>query len=580
MPKNDVVLLDSVLAEQRNEYGSSLSNAKYFELFTADQVLRDYDLSYTELEQGVVGGGGDGGLDSMYTFVNGELISEDFDFAAVKRAATIEFWVIQSKETSGFGETALDRATNTFADIADLTKSFDDLVELYDENMARRADCFRQALVQLAARHPQIVVHYVYATKGDLGDIRRPVRSRAESLKTAIERDIRHAEVSVDFIGASELLDFARAPRSYSVDIVFAEQFVSTARTNYVGLVRLDEFVRAVSVPDGTSLNRVLFDSNVRDFHGSVEVNEDIVASLKSDDDGLDFWWLNNGITILGSEATSAGKSVTVRDAQIINGLQTTHSIHQVASQSSGHVEGSNRHVLVKIVVTEDDGARDRIIKATNFQTPVPVASLRATDRLQRNIEDFLKENGWYYDRRKNFYKNLGRAREQIISIPYLAQSLMSIPLKQPDQARARPSTLIKDEVRYEALFSPDRPLEEYLYCVRTQRAVDAFLAARPQEYSPARRANIHFHVAMVATGVATNTWPYFPDGFAKIADHVVNEVEIETAAHFVSAQLAAFVDNTGWTEDRACKSSDFVAALLAAPIADSASGVTANASA
>ncbi|MBZ5489947.1 MAG: AIPR family protein [Acidobacteriia bacterium] len=46
--------------------------------------------------------------------------------------------------------------------------------------------------------------------------------------------------------------------------------------------------------------------------------------------------------------------------------------------------------------------------QTTNYQNGVEIASLRATDTLQRNIEHFLGDKGWYYDRRKNHYKNQG----------------------------------------------------------------------------------------------------------------------------------------------------------------------------
>ena len=59
-----------------------------------------------------------------------------------------------------------------------------------------------------------------------------------------------------------------------------------------------------------------------------------------------------------------------------------------------------------------------------------------ATDKIQRDIEDYLKSRGLFYDRRKNFYKNSGKPRDVIIDIPYLAQAVMAILLRRPDTAR------------------------------------------------------------------------------------------------------------------------------------------------
>ena len=46
------------------------------------------------------------------------------------------------------------------------------------------------------------------------------------------------------------------------------------------------------------NLNRRIFDSNVRDYLGLNPVNADIMKSL-ADSDNPEFWWFNNGITII-----------------------------------------------------------------------------------------------------------------------------------------------------------------------------------------------------------------------------------------------------------------------------------------
>ena len=50
----------------------------YFEFFAAAQKLREYDLNDEEIESGLTGGGGDGGCDGVYLFLNNLLIRDDF----------------------------------------------------------------------------------------------------------------------------------------------------------------------------------------------------------------------------------------------------------------------------------------------------------------------------------------------------------------------------------------------------------------------------------------------------------------------------------------------------------------------
>ena len=80
---------------------------------------------------------------------------------------------------------------------------------------------------------------------------------------------------------------------------------------------------------ENNRLRRHLFEWNVRDYQGNVEVNKGIRGSLTSAG-SPEFWWLNNGVAILCSDATSAGKSYSLSNIRIVNGLQTSHEIYEV----------------------------------------------------------------------------------------------------------------------------------------------------------------------------------------------------------------------------------------------------------
>ena len=57
MPTNDKIILDQILEQKRREIAPSLEPARFFEVFNAEQILKDYDLSYDEIEFGIVVGG-------------------------------------------------------------------------------------------------------------------------------------------------------------------------------------------------------------------------------------------------------------------------------------------------------------------------------------------------------------------------------------------------------------------------------------------------------------------------------------------------------------------------------------------
>jgi len=143
----------------------------------------------------------------------------------------------------------------------------------------------------------------------------------------------------------------------------------------------------------------VLLESNVRDSLGLNSVNEDILSTLRYPGPS-DFLVMNNGITILGTRASVTGKVLSIDDVQIVNGLQTTETVARYFREGG---DDENRSVLVKVVVSQDASVRDEIIKATNNQTSIEHASLRATDKLQRDIEDIFEQHGGglHYERRR-----------------------------------------------------------------------------------------------------------------------------------------------------------------------------------
>jgi hypothetical protein len=57
MAKNDVVLLDSLVAKARTQIAIARDDSELFELFAFDQVLKDFDPSPDELESGWTDGG-------------------------------------------------------------------------------------------------------------------------------------------------------------------------------------------------------------------------------------------------------------------------------------------------------------------------------------------------------------------------------------------------------------------------------------------------------------------------------------------------------------------------------------------
>jgi hypothetical protein len=393
----------------------------------------------------------------------------------------------------------------------------------------------------------------------DLIELHPKVIVKAQDLKEYVLSRFTGAECTFEFVGARQLLDAARTEKTYTLQLRFLENYISRGEDDYIVLSKLTDYYDFVTDEKG-NLRRYIFESNVRDYQGEVEVNKDIRKSLENEDT-LDFWYLNNGVTILASRASIAGKIITLDDVQIVNGLQTTTTIYNYLSKNKSKWRNENRAVLIRIIVTQDPESRDRIIKATNNQIAIPTASLRALDRIQRDIEDYLLQFGWYYDRRKNYYKNLGKPLERIISIPYLAQSVMSIVLKEPDNARARPPSLIKHDNDYKRVFNENSGLDVYLVCIEIMKRIERFIKETDEKYSDF--VQFRFHLGMLVSIKMLKKVYYSTNDVAALKGvNISNEVLQENFLYLIEF-MSKYQENHGGTLDRIAKSRDPVDKLI-----------------
>jgi hypothetical protein len=73
----DKVVLEEVLKQQKQERAPTLSADKFFEVFCVDQILKDFDLTYDNINSGIFDGANDGGIDWAYLFINRVIANVD-----------------------------------------------------------------------------------------------------------------------------------------------------------------------------------------------------------------------------------------------------------------------------------------------------------------------------------------------------------------------------------------------------------------------------------------------------------------------------------------------------------------------
>lgn len=140
----------------------------------------------------------------------------------------------------------------------------------------------------------------------------------------------------------------------------------------YDGNTRIESWVFPVSVRHVADMYEQsgirLFARNVRGFLGETAINRNMEATLQKEPEF--FWYYNNGVTIICDQAEqlnqSGRKLMRIVNPQVINGQQTTRTLHRKAAKNS------KATVLVRVISVP----RDSDEESSRFDNLVSAARL------------------------------------------------------------------------------------------------------------------------------------------------------------------------------------------------------------
>ena len=140
--------------------------------------------------------------------------------------------------------------------------------------------------------------------------------------------------------------------------------------------------------------NYELFERNIRDYlGGSGGINKAIIETLRNPEDRGNFFYYNNGITIICDRAKAGSEKVEISNPQIVNGCQTVNSIAEVLHpDDSRNNNFKHVYVIVKILVLDKKSKEfyRTIVKYSNSQNAINEKVFGATQepffRMQKEI--------------------------------------------------------------------------------------------------------------------------------------------------------------------------------------------------
>ncbi|MCK5508627.1 MAG: AIPR family protein [Desulfobacterales bacterium] len=496
---NNVIILNDCIKEYKRNNELQTNDDETFEFFSIGQITKKSNLSFEDIESSIVDGTKDGGIDCFMMLVDETPIqSEEHVYELeLNESSNVRLLIGQVKNTNSLKESVIDKIYISISQIFDLENDENSLEESFNNLLVEKILVFRKLWRKSIIKNSSISIEYFYSCKAETKNETETFVKKTELIIDSTKDKVQNCISKYSTFSSKELLEIYSKRPELELELILKELPVSityeNGRIGYIGVVPIKNYFDFITDDEGV-IRESIFEENIRHFQGEVDINKKIRETLEEDLEN-DFWWLNNGITVIASHVGQLGKTLHLKDVQIVNGLQTSFTIGKYYKE----IDNEQRSILIKIIVSNDKTTIDKIISATNRQTPVNPALLRATDDIQRKIEMYFEQKGYYYDRRKNFYKNLGKPISKIFSIQITAQSIHAIMNFKPSEARARPTTLIKQQESYEKIFAKDTNYQVVLNCCIINRLISDYIKVvlEDKEEKSIARTFIH-HIGRV----------------------------------------------------------------------------------
>ena len=179
-----------------------------------------------------------------------------------------------------------------------------------------------------------------------------------------------------------------------------------------------------------------LLEKNIRRYLGKNSVNDGIADSLLSDEKRQNFFFLNNGITMICEKFSYNGLQekdwiVKISRLQIINGGQTCRTIYQTIKEHP-QIDFSQVYILVRLYeVNDGEDVIQDITYATNSQNPVDFRDLKSNDERQILLEESARDLGYVYKRKRDNLSNTN-----LIPSTVAAESVLAVWREKPHLAK------------------------------------------------------------------------------------------------------------------------------------------------
>ena len=558
----DLILKSYVESFTSSEGYSELPFDECFERFVNYCVVsRQYPREF-DIEALSVGGGDDTGFDGVAIVVNGNIVHSVEEFEYIRDRGNlldVSFTFVQSKSSAKF------KGDQVGTLIFGLKNFFDRSSAIRENDQVAALRSTKDAIYKKSIDFDQPPVLRVYFVTA--GDWREPdhIVGRARRELQDLEEKRLFKSIELLFVDAEKLKETYREIRRKIVKEIDFPNHVALpeipgVRQSFVGSLSAKEYLQLITDSDG-SLQKNLFEDNVRDFQGGNKVNEEIGLTLKNSALQAALVILNNGITVIAKRVDPVGTKLKLTDFQVVNGCQSSHVLFANKNRLD-----AGTHIVLKVIETTDQDLSARVIRATNKQTQVTDEAFESLTPFHKELEEFYKAHSGisypiYYERRSRQYDDASEVpASQVITLTAQIKTYVATNLAQPHSTHRYYGELLG--ANRARMFRPDDPKEPYFLACLAFNRLESLLRSEELAYAKVFRFQILYLMHCFHEQLKERKKGY---GFSGILVHYSDKKNfapvVREASKLVKNQLHKFAGGV----QEAVRSKEFTTAIKSA---------------
>lgn len=454
----DFSLIQTYVSKYQKDYKLS-SIEKAFSYLCLDSIL---NLQQDEIEESITDGGMDRGIDNIYI--------DTSDSIATIHIFNLKYTARFGKMKNNFPSSEIDKIINIIRQILDNDK------KLQKETNPNLYQKIKDIWNIFEKQNPYFIIYLCSNLENNF------VQAEQERFEREIKK---YSNFQIQY---QNINNFVTLLTYKGIKKINGE--IKLIDTNY--FTKIDGNVRAlIANVDAEELLKLvtnnfkegviedIFNDNIRLFlRYRSRINRNIKETALLEDN-YKFFYFNNGLTLVCdkfSYETRRAPIVKLTNVQIVNGGQTVHALWDAYQENKDIAKRIN--ILIRVYETVGENLPQDIAEYTNSQNPVKNRDIRANDYIQKKLEKELLAMGYFYERKKGFYRT--KPKDKRLDSEKVGQILMAFYNDMPGDAKNKKRLIFED--KFDIIFNDNLKAEDVLLAYKLYDKIEKYKIKRYAE--------------------------------------------------------------------------------------------------